>query len=144
MSWGIKILCLYLGFVSLIVTMVTLTMREKVDLVSEDYYQKELEYQGKINTIERTAALKEQLTWRISGDTLLLDFPDTENSACSGTIFFFRPSDARLDRTIVLAKSSDTLRRVPLTQLEKGLYRMQIDWQFGGMAYYNEGFIQIP
>lgn len=143
MSWGTKILCLYLGFVALIVTMVGLTMRENVDLVSEDYYRKELEYQEKIDAIERTASLKDPLTWRIAGDTLVLEFPDLHGKS-GGSVFFFRPSDARLDREIPIADKPDILRRIPLTGLTTGLYRMQIDWHAGGADYYSEGIIQIP
>ncbi|HLP53602.1 MAG TPA: FixH family protein [Fluviicola sp.] len=144
MSWGFKILFLYLGFIALIVTMVGLTMRENVDLVSEDYYQKELEYQEKINTIERTNALGEPLNWSVAGDSLTLDFPGCVKGNCSGSIFFFRPSDSRLDQTITIPAESDTLRQIPLTKLKKGLYHMQISWKAGGNKYYNESIIQIP
>lgn len=144
MSWGIKILLLYLGFVALIVTMVGLTMRENVDLVSDDYYQQELEYQKKINTIERTALLKEPLTWRITNDTLVLEFPNLRSSSMGGSVFFFRPSDAQLDQKIPIPDKPDSIRRIPVSQLESGLYRMQIDWHASGTSYYNESMIQIP
>ena len=144
MSWGIKILLLYLGFVALIVTMVGLTMRENVDLVSGDYYQQELEYQKKINTIERTALLKEPLTWQITNDTLVLEFPNIRSNTMGGSVFFFRPSDAHLDQKIAIPDKPDSIRRIPISQLEKGLYRMQIDWHAAGTTYYNESIIQIP
>ncbi len=49
MGWSKKITFAYVGFVALIVTMVVVSMRQKVDLVSKDYYAKELNYQSDIN-----------------------------------------------------------------------------------------------
>ncbi|OGS77848.1 MAG: hypothetical protein A3D31_12725 [Candidatus Fluviicola riflensis] len=124
--------------------MVGLTMRENVDLVSKDYYQLELEYQEKINKMERTSALKEPMTWQILGDTLLLKFPRVNKGEYAAKVFFFRPSNAHLDRMITLPSDSDSLRYISLAQLKKGMYRMQIDWLSGRDSYYNEGVIQIP
>lgn len=145
MSWGIKIICLYTGFVGLIVTMVSLSMREKVDLVTEDYYQQELDYQGRINTIARTQQLKEQLTWETMPGELVLHIPESfTKSGVSGNVFFFRPSDKRLDKTIAIPAGTGPERFIPLTQLQSGLYNIQISWTAGGTDYYNEGIIQIP
>ena len=36
LGWGYKITILYVGFVAMMVVMVSLTMRQKVDLVSKD------------------------------------------------------------------------------------------------------------
>lgn len=38
MSWGVKIIVLYVGFVVFIVIMVFMIMCEKVDFVLKDYY----------------------------------------------------------------------------------------------------------
>ena len=54
-SWGTKIATLYIGFVGLIILMVSMSMRQRVDLVSEDYYNRELAYQDKINEIKHEA-----------------------------------------------------------------------------------------
>jgi len=51
MSWGKKITILYIGFVLLIVSMVTISASHKIELVSKDYYAQELDYQQKINAI---------------------------------------------------------------------------------------------
>jgi hypothetical protein len=145
MSWGIKITFLYSGFVALILTMVVLTMRENVDLVSEDYYQQELDYQEKINTIERTHRLDEPLTWEITPQSLVLRVPERfAKDRVTGSVFFFRPSDKRLDKTIAIPAGTDRERNISLTVLKSGLYNMQISWTAGGENYYNEGVIQIP
>ena len=41
MSWGYKIMFLYLGFVAMILTLVVMSMQQDIHLVSENYYEKE-------------------------------------------------------------------------------------------------------
>lgn len=142
-NWGVKIAMLYLGFVSLIMVMVSMAMHQKIDLVSKDYYEQELKFQEKINKCNRTNKLKEPLSWEVKQGSLLLKFPQQfQGQKINGTIFFFRPSDAALDKTIPLA--ADTLLlSIPTTQLKNGLYKMQINWKTGEEEYYNEGIIQV-
>lgn len=144
MSWGIKITLLYAGFVLLIVTMVSMSMSQKVDLVSKDYYQQELQFQEKINQIDRTKALGEQLSWKFENEQLTLDFPNQFKGLQSrGNVFFFRPSDAVLDKNIKIQADTLNTKGISIKSLKKGLYKMQINWEVENIQYYNEGFIQI-
>lgn len=144
MNWGFKISILYGGFILLIVTLVTLSMKQKVDLVSEDYYQQELDFQQKINQRERTEKLTTQLTWNVTNKQLELQFPaEFKGHVKQGKIFFFRPSDAVLDQHILLQKDTATVQHFVLNQLKKGVYKMQVSWEVNSTEYYNEGFIQI-
>ena len=59
MNWGARIALLYGGFVVLIVVLVTKSMREDFDLVSADYYNKELAYQNVIEAAKEQATLSE-------------------------------------------------------------------------------------
>lgn len=145
MSWGYKIAFLYLGFVALITTMIVLSMRERIDLVTADYYEQELHYQDRIDAIDRTTALREALTWELNGRSLLLRFPrDLQGRAVSGSIFFFRPSDQRMDQTMTIPPTASDSCILPLDNLHRGMYRMQISWRSGSTNYYNEGILQIP
>jgi hypothetical protein len=144
MSWGIKIMVLYIGFVILIVTMVTMAMKQKIDLVSKDYYEQELNYQGKINKINRTGELENQLTWEMQEGKLIVRFPEQfKGLKVSGSIYFFRPSDASMDKTIALPTDTTGFQTITTSQLQKGIYEMQVDWQADDKEYYNEGIVQI-
>lgn len=144
MSWGVKITLLYSGFVLLIVTMVSMSMSQKVDLVSKDYYQQELQFQDRINQMDRTKALSEQLSWQVQNDELVLDFPDQfKGRQTSGKVFFFRPSDAVLDKNIKIQVDTLNTKSISIKNLKKGLYKMQVNWEVENIQYYNEGFIHI-
>ena len=144
MSWGVKITMLYTGFVLLIATMVSLSISQKVDLVSKDYYEQELQFQNKINLMDRTRLLSEQLSWQVQNDELVLDFPDQfKGQQTSGKVFFFRPSDAVLDKNFELQTDTLNTKRMSIKKLKSGLYKIQINWEVENIQYYNEGFIQI-
>jgi hypothetical protein len=144
MSWGIKISILYIGFVILIVTMVGMTMGEKEDLVSKDYYEQEIKYQGRIDKINKTSELKEPLTWEVKTGFVLLKFPiQFKGENISGTVYFFRPSDAAMDKVITIPSDATSARNIPTNNLKNGLYKIEINWKAGKEEYYNEGTIQI-
>jgi hypothetical protein len=144
-SWGIKITMLYTGFVILILVMVSMAMNQKVDLVSKDYYEQELNYQHKIDKTNRTHALPEQLSWQVNSHDLLLKFPKQfKGQNVKGTICFFRPSDETMDKTInFLSVDSSLVLNVNTAQLKKGIYKMQIDWEANKEKYYNESVLKF-
>lgn len=144
MNWGKKIALLYLSFVVLIVAMVTMAMRQKVDLVASDYYEQEIKYQEKINKIERTKMLSSQLTWKIEKNQIIFEFPKEANGKIkSGYINFFRPSNAEMDQKTEFKNDTTSNQIIDTKKLNKGVYKMQIDWKAEDMEYYNEGIIQI-
>ncbi len=144
MSWGIKIACLYIGFALLIATMVSLTMGENIDLVTPDYYEQELKFQDRIDAVDRTRLLKEQLTWELKENKLYLHFPqEFSGKEIKGIIYFFRPSDAKLDKNMSIPEMENGQTSIPVSGLQKGIYKLQINWKADSMPYFNEGVIQI-
>ncbi|MDF2438686.1 MAG: hypothetical protein K0Q95_3062 [Bacteroidota bacterium] len=143
-SWGYKITILYVGFVGLIVCMVSMAMRQKVDLVSKDYYEQELNFQDKINKTNRSNELSEPLRWELKQDALQLKFPaQFKAQKIAASVYFFRPSDSSMDKTIPLSADSSLVRNISTEKMQRGLYKIQINWNVGKEEYYNEGIIQI-
>lgn len=144
MSWGIKIALLYSGFVLMIVGMVTLSMRQKVDLVSKDYYAQELAFQDKIDKQVETRKLASPLRWESSGDSLRLVFPEElAGNTTHGQIVFFRPSDATMDVKVNIEADTARYRKFHTGKLKSGLYHLQISWEANGRKYYNEGRLNV-
>ena len=56
MNWGYKILLVYLIFILGILFMVFKSSTQKTDLVTTDYYAKELKYQEKIDEMKQVVA----------------------------------------------------------------------------------------
>lgn len=144
MGWGTKIACLYLGFITLIITMVSLTMREKIELETPDYYEQELKFQDKIDKIDRTRKLNSSLQWSINTRQLTLKFPkELKGQRIGGTIHFICPSDAKSDKNFNISTDTTLNRIVSLNGIKNRVYKIQVDWKAGNAEYYNEGVITV-
>lgn len=142
-NWGFKIAILYLSFVALILALAIMAMRQKVDLVSKDYYEQEIAYQGKIDKKILTASLSESLSWELQKNKLILKFPKQfAGKKISSQVYFFRPSDVNLDMSFSVNDTSIN-QFVETNKLKKGLYKMQINWNANNHEYYNEGIVKI-
>lgn len=144
-GWGTKITILYIGFALLIGTMVVMCVNQKIDLVSPDYYQKELVFQTKIDEAKNADALAEKIIHAITGENMELIFPNVfRGKKVSGEILFFRPSDASKDYKTRIELNESVRQSIALNNLSKGMYKMQIAWEADGTSYFNEEIIIIP
>ena len=143
MNWGYKILIVYAVFVAGIVFMVYKSSNEKMDLVTADYYGKELKFQQQIDETKRTDALSETVRYVIKGNQLLIYFPkDFAGKTLSGDAELYYPADENKDihQHFDLADSALT---IPVTKGNKGLHELHINWKADGTSYYFEQKIII-
>lgn len=144
-GWGTRIAILYIGFVMLSITMVVISMNQKIDLVSEDYYPKELAFQNQINSTNNANALSEQISHSFTGNGIELQFPSIfKGKKITGEIVFFRPSDASKDFKTPVRLDEQVKQIIPINNLNKGMYKLQIDWKVNDTAYFDEETILIP
>ncbi len=143
MNWGKKITLVYLGFVALIVTLVVVSMRQKVDLVSPDYYAKELNYQSDINKMKNAKALASPLTCVVGNESILVTFPEEhKNEIISGIIKIYKPSDNKSDKEFEI-KTDNGVQEISTAGFAKGMYRVTVDWNVNNIAYQIENVIVI-
>lgn len=144
-SWGTKIAILYIGFVMLIIGMVILSMQQKIELVSEDYYANELVFQNKINETNNANALSEEITHRIANNSFTVVFPSVfKNKQVIGNIEFYRPSDKSKDLKLPIQLHDNLEQAVDLKKLSKGMYKMNVSWTVDKTSYFTEETVVIP
>lgn len=138
MSWGYKILIGYSVFVAGILFMVFRSSGEKFDLVTDDYYGKELQFQQQIDAAVRTAALHEKVTCTVLNDSLYVVFPQELNGKnITGQLHLYYAADKTKD----IVKQFTAVRNttaVVLPAANKGSHRLFITWQVNGADYYFE------
>ncbi len=141
MSWGIRIIFLYVGFVGMIVFMVMLTMREKGDLVTPDYYKQELEFQQTIDSKERAHTSAAQPTISVVDGNLVTAYPDNN---VSGKIVVYRPSDSSKDFEVDITVGEDSSQVIQGSRFVKGLYKVTIHWNKDGNSHQSEYSVYMP
>jgi nitrogen fixation protein FixH len=137
-SWGYKILFVYLAFVIGILFMVYKASREKFDLVTPDYYDAELKFQNVIDDKQRTAELSAppKITHSVNAVSIQLS-DEFLNKDVKGELFLYRPSDASKDvkRSFTTNKS---FVEIPLDKELSGAYEIKLSWKASGKTFYNE------
>ena len=139
MNWGNKIIILYLSFVVLIVAMAFMSMNQQVDLVSADYYEKELKFQDKIDGENNFKLLDTVIAVRANKNTLDIIFPKQFiDKDIVGNILIYRPSDASMDIKTPIGMEPSAQQQIVLKNFKRGLYKIQLDWAMQGKKYFYE------
>jgi hypothetical protein len=143
--WGHGIAIFFILFIGFILTMIFLSTRKDVDLVTDNYYEKELVYQEQIDKMQNAASLSEPMKVALNWPDLTIQYPAEQLAlGVSGTVLFFRPSDPKLDKTYEVNPDEAGTQQIDMAKMAKGLYKVKIEWQAGGVAFYNEETIHIP
>ena len=139
MNWGNGILIAFILFCSFIIAIVWKSFQYDVNLVSEQYYQEELEYQQRIDAIKNTKELDKEVVIEQVGEKLSIKLPN--NYLKEGNIHFYRPEDAKMDRTVpITALESE----ITLALLTSGRYTAKLSWSDSNKTYFAEKDIYIP
>ncbi len=143
-SWGTGIAIGIIVFVIISITMTVIFMTQDVSLVSDNYYEKSLSYQEEIDKQSRTKSLDEEVKINFNGEVINILFPSTYlDKDLSGEIYFYRPSNPALDFKLPLHLGEDGNQIIPTQRLEKGFWRLKLNWTMDGNGYYNERAITI-
>ena len=135
-GWGTRIAILYISFAALIIFLVVLSFSKKVDLVSKDYYQQELNYDKKLQAINNFNNLGQIFEIKTENNTIEIKYPEYFNGKnISGNIHLFRPSDSSLDKKAQI-NSEKGLQKIQT--IGRGYYQIKIDLTCDGKNYFFE------
>lgn len=137
-NWGkgiVVAIIAFMGFILYLVITMTTDKNFSHDLVTEDYYAKEMAYQNEINAETNTNNLKEKIISKKVANGWLISFPKELNyQYIKGTLFLYRPSNQKLDfETKINLSSNDLL--LPNTNLIDGRWNIIIDFTYHGKSY---------
>lgn len=136
MNWGKGIFIFYSLFVIAILWVVAFSFSVDVNLVSDDYYQQEIAYEDQIVRIKNTYKLVEKPIMILKNGYVELSFP--KELRPQGTILFFRPSNASLDRRIAIALGANGTQQIDFSIQKAGLWKAKLTWSQGEKEYYQE------
>jgi nitrogen fixation protein FixH len=144
LHWGHGIIALFLVFAAIIFVLVWVSMNTKVELVTDNYYEKELQYQKQINTIKNSDALEKKVNVVQNDSSIIFTFPNIASiQKYSGEIFLFRPSDQASDFKIPVKLDSTYSQKISTISRQKGMWKSKISWAANGTEYYYEQPIVI-
>lgn len=138
LNWGTGIVLAFIGFIAFIMYFViNMSTNDKLnhDLVNEDYYKAELEYQNDIDKENNSKSLSQNITYKKTEKGLVVYFPDNlQPEKIKGKLFLYRPSNKQLDFETTISLSKSNLL-IPDNRLVDGRWNIKIDWQYKGKSY---------
>lgn len=113
-------------------------VRQREDLVSADYYEREVRYQSQLDSMNRsqTLAARVVVTFEPAKQIIVITLPQADVQGATGNIHLYRPSDARLDRELPLALSAAGVQHIDARELREGLWKVRVTWSAGGKDYF--------
>lgn len=137
-NWGnslVVVMAAFMCFILYFVYLMTTTESFSHDLVTEDYYAKEMLYQNEIDAETNTNNLKERFVSKRTDNGWLLVFPEAlELSKIKGKVFLYRPSNETLDFNLELKLTSSHLL-IPDNKMLDGRWNITIDFMHEGTPY---------
>lgn len=142
-NWGIGITIFISAFILLNIIFIIFAFGQRVDLVTEKYYEKELKYQEVIDKKQNSGKLSKELNIEFDNENLYLKFPPQFNDEeINGTIFFYRPSDSFKDFSVEIT-TIENKQVIPITNIQKGSWIVQVDWNAKDKHFFDEKRIYV-
>lgn len=139
MNWGKGITIALALFITFIVVLGTILMQQDVDLVAEDYYQQEIDYEAQIKA--ESNAKKLDITPEISQDAdhLLVKVPN--GNFKNVVLHLKRPNNSKQDMTFNIEGTQSFI--MDKQELESGQYDVTLRYTFEGKQCQQKSNIYI-
>jgi hypothetical protein len=134
-NWGTGILIFLILFLLACAVFITFAMRQDVNLVHKDYYEKGVDYTEQMNVNARSAALTDSIQVLIKDDHLQVDFEESIVSKLdSGRVLLYRPSSSKMDVSLPMIFTENCLN-INKSNFASGRYILKLSWYSGGLKY---------
>lgn len=141
MNWGRAITIVIILFMGFIVTMGVMMMRSSEGLDEANYYEKGLEHDAKLQSLENSRNLTQPVRFDYlpANAQLRIEFPALAVGA-DVKLQMFRPDNAKLDKTLQfnVEDSSELIQVLDLSDLHRGKWNIRMNWSVSGTAYFDE------
>ncbi len=137
-SWGHGVIVALATFILFILGMVfyfTSTMKNS-ELVSDNYYEEELQYQNVIDAKNRADQLTQKPSVKLLDSGIQILFPENDQHQNSKFNFFlFRTDDKNLDIKKDFVLDANNQYIIPKNILRKGSYTLKLKWKNNKLDY---------
>jgi len=144
MNWGHKLTIFIVAFLVVMLGMVVFATMQTNEMIDDNYYQKELEYQ---DVIDARQNLMDVSTNNLVSQTLLEVAitlpPGTFEKLESGNIELLRNDSKSKDVQLAIVPNGSNRRTIPKSELLKGMYKSRIKWKNDGKEFYKEESVYV-
>lgn len=143
MNWGWRIAIVYTTFALMVLSFVFFSATKKVNLVEENYYEEEINYQDQIDRIKNSKDYGTDFLLTFNEDSNVLSVQYSGKDEIKGELHLFRPSDSDLDMKLPLNLDKNGYQKVDVSSLKKGLWVLKTNWSNKDKSFYKKLSFEI-
>lgn len=134
-NWGTGILIFLILFLIACAIFITFAMRQRVELVHEDYYERGVDHSSQMEVEKRSAPYQDAIkAVQIEGNLRISMADSIAVRSDSARIQLYRPSDNQLDKNMSYEPARGMLL-ISREDLRPGRYILKLSWYSEGLKY---------
>jgi hypothetical protein len=139
LNWGTGIAIFYTTFALAMVGLVIKSTFSPVLLIKKDYYDDDIRYQAIMDKKQNAFDLEKDVLveYQASEHAIIVKFPENIGTP-SGNITLFHPASTTSDLVFDIVLDAQKTQKIDISSLEKGFWRVKIDWQANNKGYLRE------
>ncbi len=139
MNWGHYITITFIAFAVMILSFAYRASQQNIDLVYDDYYERELKYDETMGKMKNTRDHKKELHYTLSASEIKVQCDSCLDM--KGTIHFFWPNDSKYDVSFEMDQNHLNVSKA--TFKKQGKFKAVAEWTCNGIEYYDEQAIMV-
>lgn len=136
--WPISIIFVIALFIGLTISFVIMAFSHRVDLVTKDYYEKDLMYNERQKRESAALSLEKPFLYSAKNGTIYFTLPNVMGSPCHGTITFYSPLNPAMDKSVKFQEMCGYPVKIETPFLTRGFWRLKFEWASGDKKYFRE------
>ena len=144
--WGWATLLVYATFMTVFLYYFYKSFQELKtnELVTQDYYEKELSYGDVLAKKQNADTMRVPVKIIQIDKGIVVEFPKyISYDKISGSVNLYKPDNKALDKKIDLKLDENNQMKIDKTNFISGRWNINIDWKQGDTSYYKEEKITI-
>jgi hypothetical protein len=134
-NWGTGILIFLILFLAACAAFIIFALRQDVNLVHKDYYEKGVDYTDQMNINSRSAQFQDKIRIETKDEYLIISFEESlVTNIDSGKVLLYRPSNSNQDVLFPMTFSDNSIK-IPKENLISGRYILKLSWYSDGLKY---------
>lgn len=143
-NWGTGITIVIITGALGMLFLVYLTTKANFEMVTNDYYAEELNYDRKMKANALATNLSAPVSINKQNEFIIIAMPqECAGKNIKGTLLLYCPSNAAYDIQLPLQFSAEGIMAIPLTKINNGSYKAILNWEMEGKQYNSEQTILI-
>ena len=135
----------FILFICGTISLVVFACSQKQDLVSSDYYEQEIRFQGHLEKLERAhrSARPASIVYDSVAGCIRISVTREAGIPVNGDIQLYRPSAAGMDQHFKLSLDSQGMQSLDASALRSGLWKVRVSWMVDNQEYFLEKSIVV-